>query len=304
MAHAIAALRSFNRFYTGHVGALDASFLSSELTLPEARVLYEVASRSPAIASEIGSELAMDPGYLSRVLRRFAARGYIERGRGDDARRRPIALTAAGRAVFDTLDARQYARVAAIVAPLAPVDAAALVGALDTVRTMLGAPGGEIRIRDFLPGDMGGVVSRQADYYAREHDWSGGMEQLLLEVCAGFLRDHVPGRSNCWIAERGGAMVGSVFVVDAGDGVAQLRLLHVEPAARGLGLGGALVGRCVDLARAAGYREIMLWTHSVLVPARRLYEAAGFRIASTEMHDEFGVPVEGETWRLSLADDR
>ncbi len=301
MDQAIAALRSFNRFYTRHVGALDASFLSSDLSLSEARVLYEVASRSPAVASDIGSELTMDAGYLSRVLRRFTACGWIARGRGDDARRRPIALTDAGRAAFDALDARQYARVAAALTPLAPVDAAALVGALDTVRTMLGAPRGVATIRDFRDGDMGGVVARQAEYYAREHDWSGGMELLMLEVCARFLRDHVPGRSNCWIAERGGTMVGSVFVVDAGDGVAQLRLLHVEPAARGLGLGRALVGHCVDLARAAGYREIMLWTHSVLVPARRLYEAAGFRIASTEMHDEFGVPVEGETWRLSFS---
>ena len=155
-------------------------------------------------------------------------------------------------------------------------------------------------IRDFRAGDMGGVVSRQAEYYGRMHAWSGGMEQLLLKICFDFLRDHVPGRSNCWIAERGGAIVGSVLVVDAGGGTAQLRLLHVEAAARGLGLGSALIERCVDLARAAGYREIMLWTHSVLAPARRLYEAAGSRLASTEMHDEFGVPVEGETWRQPL----
>ena len=301
MDQAIDALRRFNRFYTRHVGALDASFLSSDLSLPEARVLYEIATRSPAIASAIGVELAMDAGYLSRVLRRFATRGWVERGRGDDARHRPIQLTAAGRATFEALDARQYARVAAALAPLSPIDGDALIGALKTVETMLGGTGGAAAIRDFRHGDIGGIVARQADYYARQHGWAGGMEGLLLEVCADFLRDHVPGRSNCWIAERDGAVAGSVFVVDAGDGIAQLRLLHVEPHARGLGLGGALVARCVDLARAAGYREIMLWTHSVLEPARRLYEAAGFRIASTEVHDEFGVPVEGETWRLPFA---
>lgn len=300
MEQAIAALRAFNRFHTAHVGALNASFLASDMTLPEARLLYEIAMREPVVAGTICSELGIDAGYLSRTLRRFAGRGWIRRNRGSDGRERPVALTPEGRVAFENLDARQYARVADSIAYVTDLEAETLVAALATARSILGDDLGPATIRDFRYGDMGAVVTRQAEYYARYNGWSGSMETLLLDVCAGFLRDHVPGRSNCWIAERGGVMCGSVFVVDAGDNVAQLRLLHVEPLARGLGLGRLLVDRCVALARAAGYREIMLWTHSVLLPARRIYAAAGFEIASTEMHDEFGAPVEGETWRLAL----
>ncbi len=155
-------------------------------------------------------------------------------------------------------------------------------------------------IREFRPDDMPYVVAGQRDYYAAAYGWHGAMGPLLIDVTSDFVRDHVPGRSNCWIGELDGAVVGSVFCVDAGDGVAQLRLLYVDEAARGLGLGAALVGRCVDFARAAGYREIMLWTHSVLLPARRLYAAAGFRITETAVHDTFGKPEPGETWRLAF----
>lgn len=300
MTEAITALRAFNRFFMTHAGALTASFLSTDMTLPEARLLYEIATREPVVAGTIGQELGIDAGYLSRMLRRFATRGWTERGRGSDGRERPVSLTPAGRAAFEGLDARQYARVADALAHLSRPEADALVGALGTARALLGGDLGPVTVRDFRPGDMGGIVMRQGNYYARQYGWVGGLERLQLEVCADFLRDHVPGRTNCWIAERAGIACGEVFLVDAGDGVAQLRLLHVDPIARGAGLGRMLVGRCVDLARAAGYREIMLWTHSVLLPARRIYEAAGFRITETAVHDEFGMPVEGETWRMAL----
>lgn len=296
----VAAYRAFNRFHTRHVGALDANFLGSELTLPEARVLYEIHTRDPAIASDIAAALGMDAGYLSRVLRRFAARGWIARGRASDARRRPITLTDAGHAVQGVLETRQHGRVAASLAHLDKADAASLAAALGAARNLLGEALGAPIIRDVRDGDMGPIISAQARYYAAAHGWSGGMEALMLDVAARFLRTHVPGRTNCWVAERAGALVGSVFLVDAGNDVAQLRLLHVETAARGHGLGTALVARCVDLARSAGYREIMLWTHSVLIPARRIYEAAGFRHVSTEAHHEFGEPVDGETWVLPL----
>ena len=156
-------------------------------------------------------------------------------------------------------------------------------------------------IRDFRPADMAAIVTAQRDYYGAIHEWHGAMEPLLIETTANFVRDHVSGRTNCWIAERNGTMIGTIFCCDAGDGVAQLRLLYVDATARGLGVGAELVRRCVDFARAAGYREIMLWTHSVLLPARRLYAAAGFRITETAVHDTFGKPEPGETWRLALA---
>lgn len=300
MQDAVASLRRFNRFFTRHVGALDAQFLDSELTLPEARVLYEVATRAPVLASDIGAALGIDAGYLSRIVRRFLARGLIARERGTDARERPIVLTAAGRAAFEDLDARQRHLVEASLADASEDALAELMRALDTVRAVLADTLDPVTIRDFRDGDMGRIIAAQSRYYAEVHAWSGGMEALMLDVAATFLRSHVPGRTNCWVAERSGALLGSVFLLDAGSGVAQLRLLHVEAAARGTGLGSTLIARCVDLARSAGYRQVMLWTHSVLLPARRRYEAAGFRLVSTEIHEEFGVPVEGETWVLEL----
>lgn len=155
-------------------------------------------------------------------------------------------------------------------------------------------------IREFRYGDMGAIVTAQTRYYSAEHDWHGNMEQLLLEVTGAFLRDYIPGRGNCWVVERGDTIAGSIFCVDAGDNIAQLRLLYVEPVARGHGLGARLVAECTGFARTAGYRELMLWTHAVLLPARRLYAAAGFEITATAIHDEFGRPEPGETWTLSL----
>ncbi|MFD1610903.1 GNAT family N-acetyltransferase [Sphingomonas tabacisoli] len=302
MEDAIEAIRRFNRFYTRLAGALDARFLDTDLSLVEARVLYEIATREAPVAREIQAELGVDAGYLSRIVGKMQKRGWISRGRGgDDARLRPIALTSEGRAAFAALDDRQRARVEDSIAGLGGPDQSTLVAALDTTRALLsGGQADDYAIRPFRTGDMGMVTARQAILYAEGWGWNAPMEALLGEVTSGFLKNFKPDREQCWIAERAGVMAGSISLVDAGGDVAQLRLLYVEPWARGLGIGEALVRRCVDFASDAGYREIMLWTHSVLTSARRIYDAVGFRITEVSTHTEFGKPEQGEIWRMPL----
>lgn len=298
----IPSLRAFNRFYTTFSGALDQRFLGSALSLVEARLLYEIATREQPVAVELQEVLGLDAGYASRILRKFEASGWIERGRGADARRRPIALTAAGRAAFADLDQRQRAVLEARIETLGEIDQRALVTALDTARGLLSdkAKGG-YSVRTFFTGDMGMITARQAILYHESHGWDAPMEVLLGDVTSRFLRDYRDGRDQCWVAESGGAMAGSVFVVDAGEGVAQLRLLYVEPWARGMGIGSDLVGRCVMFAREAGYATLRLWTHTVLDSARRIYAGAGFEIVKTEIHHEFGRPEQGEIWEMALS---
>ena len=301
MDSTLLSMRAFNRFYTHFSGALDAHFLGSDMSLPEARLLYEIATREQPVAVELQEALGLDAGYASRMLRKFEARGWIERGRGEDARRRPIGLTAAGRAAFADLDTRQRAVIETRIAPLGDIDRRTLVTALDTARSLLAdkAKGG-YTVRTFTTGDMGMITARQAIVYRESNDWGAPMEALIGEVTARFLRDYREGRDQCWVAESGGVMAGSVFVVDAGDGVAQLRLLYVEPWARGMGIGGDLVGRCVTFAREAGYTTLRLWTHTVLESARRIYAGAGLEIVKTEVHHEFGRPEQGEIWEMAL----
>ena len=301
MDEAIAAVRAFNRFYTRFAGALDAHYMDSDLSLAEARLLYEIASREAPLARELQAELGLDAGYVSRILRRFQAKGWIDRGRGEDARRRPISLTAAGRAYFEALNARTRAETAARLEGLSGGEQDTLVAALETVTALLSGAEAPWQIRTFRAGDLALIASRQAVLYA-PYGWKLPMEILLGEVTTAFLRDFRPGREQCWIAERAGMMAGAVMLVDAGDNVGQLRLLHVETWARGLGIGSALVDACVGFAREAGYDRIRLWTHTVLAPARRIYEKAGFRIVSTAVHHEFGRPEQGETWELALRD--
>jgi len=299
MDDAIVAVRAFNRFYTRFAGALDAHYLGSELSLAEARLLYEIASRDSPLASELQADLGLDAGYVSRILRRFQSRGWIVRGRGDDARRRPISLTSEGRAEFAALDVRSRESVASRIAALGPVDRDALVAALGAVTGLLGGGGAPWHIRTFRAGDLALIASRQSILY-ESFGWGLPMEILQGEVTTAFLRDFKPGREQCWVAERAGMMAGAVFLCDAGDNVGQLRLLHVEPWARGLGIGSALVAECVKFARQAGYAKVRLWTHTVLTSARRIYEAQGFRIVETAVHDEFGKPEQGEIWELGL----
>jgi DNA-binding MarR family transcriptional regulator/ribosomal protein S18 acetylase RimI-like enzyme len=301
MDEAVAAVRASTRFYTSFVGALDAHYLDSDLSLAEARLLYEIANREAPLAAELQAELGLDAGYVSRILRRFQAEGWILRGRGADARRRPISLTAEGRRQFDALDARTRAQVGERIEALGESDRATLVEALGAARALLGGGAAPWHIRTFRTGDLATIAARQSILY-EPYGWARPMEILQGEITTAFLRDFKPGREQCWVAERAGAMAGAVLLVDAGGNVGQLRLLHVEPWARGLGIGGALVAECVAFARAAGYDLVRLWTHTVLVSARRIYEAAGFRIVATEVHHSFGKAEQGETWELALGE--
>lgn len=302
MDSTVVALRAFNRFYTRFVDALGPHYMGSELSLPEARILYEVVNREQATARDIQAALGLDAGYVSRMVSGLQRRGLIRRSRGTDARQRPIALTEQGAALYTLIDDRTRAEVAGTVDRLGESDRRALVDALGTVEALLGQGGTAAwRMRTFRPGDMGMVTARQAILYAEHHGWGGPlMEAYIAEVTSRFLREFKPGREQCWIAERAGQMIGSVFLVDAGDGVAQLRLLYVEPSARGLGVGRALVDGCVTFAREAGYQKLMLWTHTVLGSARRIYAAAGLAITAVEMHSTFGEPEQGETWEMVL----
>lgn len=299
MEDAIVAVRTFNRFYTKSLGALGAHYMGGNLSLTEARLLYEIATREAPLASALQAELGLDAGYVSRILRRFEANGWIVRGRGDDARRRPISLTEDGGAAFQALDARTRADVEGRIAALSDGDRETLVVALGAVTGLLSGGSAPWHIRTFRTGDLALIASRQSVLY-EPYGWKRPMEILQGEVTTAFLRDFKPGREQCWVAECAGQMAGAVLLVDAGGDVGQLRLLHVEPWARGRGIGQALVGECVNFARESGYARMRLWTHTILASARRIYEAHGFEIVETAVHDEFGEPVQGETWALQL----
>jgi DNA-binding MarR family transcriptional regulator/N-acetylglutamate synthase-like GNAT family acetyltransferase len=298
---AIASFRAFNRAHTRFAGVLTPRYMDTELSVIEARLLYEIAVRDSVLAAELQALLGLDGGYASRILRRFEERGWIARGRGPDARQRPIALTPAGRTAFDALDAATRDHTERALAPLGETGRAALAASLDTARALITDTAQPWTLRPFRTGDMGMIAARQAILYDEGYGWGRGMEVLIGEIVTAFLRGFKPGREQCWIAERGGRMLGCVFLVDGGGGAARLRLLYVEAGARGLGIGQALVDACIDFARDAGYSKLVLWTHTVLTSARKIYAGAGFRIVSTEVHDEFGKPEQGETWELELA---
>lgn len=302
MEQAIQTIRGFNRFFTRHVGAIDARFLDMDVNLPEARLLFEIAMREPVMASALQDALDLDRGYLSRMVARFEDRGWIRRDRVEgDARARPIRLTSSGRAAFEMLDERQRSAVAADLARLDPVERDDLVQALAKARLLLDPDAGaDFRIRTFRTGDVSHIAARQSILYAASHSWGHGLELVEAETVAAFLRNFKPGREQCWIAEIGGVTAGAVFLTDEGHGTARLRLLHVEPFARRRGIGDALVRQCIGFARENGYAEIMLWTHTVLDAARRIYARHGFERIATEVHHAFGEPVQGETWRLDL----
>lgn len=300
----VAAVRAFNRFYTRAIGVLDRAYLGGPYTLAETRVLYEIALAGRGRPGAIAAALGLDPGYLSRILARLARDGLIVREKSpSDGRSVRLRLTESGATFFHEIDARSAAVIEGLVSGLSDAGQRRLVGALDDARGLLGGaaePGSEVVLRPHRSGDMGWVIERHAALYGREYGWGPGIEEVTARVCADFLEHYDPARERCWIAERDGVRLGSVFLVKETDEVARLRLLLLEPSARGLGLGKRLVGECVAFARAAGYREIVLWTHAVLVAARRIYAAAGFRIVETWTHDEFGKEEVSETWRLGL----
>ena len=303
-AHPIGAVRRFNRFYTRQIGILREGHLDSPFSLTEVRVLYELAHQDNPTAAELARELGLDSGYLSRILRSFEGRALIEKTRSEaDGRQSHLRLTEAGESAFAGLDSRADDEIAALVERVAVDDRRRLTDAMRTIEQLL-TPAPEARrpfmLRTHQPGDIGWVVFRHGILYAREYGWDERFEALVAQIVAEFVQNFDPRRERCWIAEQDGERVGSVFLVKKTDTVAKLRLLLVEPSARGLGIGNRLVDECIRFARQAQYRQITLWTNSILHAARRIYEAAGFKLISEEPHAAFGASLVGQTWELDL----
>ena len=300
----VARVRAFNRFHTRLVGALDRRILDSPYSLTESRVLFEIAHGRDLTAAALAKALRLDPAYLSRVLARLAALGLVDkRPSASDGRASTLRLTRAGRVAFDGLDRAADAEAAATLEPLSRTRRAKVAVAMATIMAELSAePAAEpaIVIRGHAPGDVGWIVHRHGALYAAEYGWDETFEGLVAEIAGRFLKAHDPTRERCWVAERESEILGSVFVVDAGDGVAKLRLLYVEPNARGSGLGRRLVDEALRFAARAGYRKMTLWTNDILVAARRVYEATGFRLVASEPHRSFGKALVGETWEKDL----
>lgn len=300
----IAAVRRFNRFYTRQIGVLAEGYLQSPFSLAEARVLYELAQGEPTTATELGGVLGLDAGYLSRIIGGFAKAGLIAKQPSpSDGRQSLLRLTEAGRAAFTQLDERSRADFAQVLAKLTADERRRLVGALGLVEHLLGdAPArpAAYMLREHRPGDMGWVIGRHGALYAEEYGWDGSFEALVATIAAEFITRFDPRRERCWIAEIDGEPVGSVFLVRKTDTVAKLRMLLVEPRARGMGIGARLVAECVRFARQCGYTTLTLWTNSILGAARHLYVKAGFQLVESEPHHSFGHDLVGETWELAL----
>ncbi|MGX4773398.1 bifunctional helix-turn-helix transcriptional regulator/GNAT family N-acetyltransferase [Bradyrhizobium guangdongense] len=300
----IAAIRAFNRFYTRKLGVLDQHLGKSPFSLSEARVLYELAHRDDVSAKEIGNELGLDPGYLSRIVQSFDEKGLITRKPlPADRRQHQLSLTAKGRQAFAKLNLGSQTEVAAMLAQLPAGEAARLTQAMATIEDVLEQRPSQraaVVLRGHRVGDMGWVISKQALAYAADYGWDISYEALVAEICAQFIKSYDAAREHCWIAEVGGEPVGSIFLVKATDEIAKLRLLQVEKKARGLGVGRALVQQCIEGARQRGYRRMTLWTQSILVAARGIYKAAGFELVATKPHHSFGQDLIGETWERDL----
>jgi DNA-binding MarR family transcriptional regulator/ribosomal protein S18 acetylase RimI-like enzyme len=324
-ASVVSEIRRFNRFYTRAIGVLDETFEHSPYTLTEARVLFELGHRvQPAeltsgergflakaihltggpAASEIATELRLDPAYLARILRKFAADGLTEvRPDPADGRRRILSLTAAGAEALTRLQAETDRDTAELIAPLSEDQQQDLAAAMRRITGLLGGSAAtrhDVILRPHNVGDIGWVIERQSRLYADEFGWNGEYEALVCEIGAAFIRNFKPGKEFCWIAELDGERAGAVFLVRRSDEEAQLRLLHVERSARGHGIGSKLVAECVATARTVAYRRMVLWTNDILVDARRIYERAGFTLESEEKHHSFGKDLTGQYWALEL----
>jgi DNA-binding MarR family transcriptional regulator/GNAT superfamily N-acetyltransferase len=310
----VAEVRAFNRFYTPVIGLLREGLYGSPYSLTEVRVIFELAQREDCETTALRNALGVDAGYLSRILARFESDGVITRERSKtDGRRQVVGLTAAGRRVFAGMEASSNEQVSELLAPIADRDQRRLLAAMTTIRQILNPPARSpapqspeaperpaITLRPPQPGDLGWVIGRNGATYTQEYGWDETYEALVARIVADYAADHDPDREAAWIAEAGGERAGCVFCVRKDDGVAKLRLLLVEPWARGMGIGGRLVTECVDFAKRSGYREMVLWTQSILVDARRIYQQAGFERIDSEPHHSFGHDLVGETWRLSL----
>lgn len=304
LGHRTDAVRQFNRFYTKQIGVLTAGYLRSPFSLTEVRVLYEIAHRDHPTASTLSEELGVDAGYLSRILRIFKKRGLINKEPSvADGRQHFLLLTEHGQKTFAALDGRARDQIGSMLRKLSPEDQVRVVEAMRTIENLLGAPPestATFLLRPHEPGDMGWVVHRHGVLYAQEYGWDEQFEALVAGIVAKFIQHYDPKRERCWIAEKDGEIVGSVFLVKRSATVAQLRLMLVEPKARGLGLGTRFVSECVRFARHSGYQKITLWTNSVLRAARHIYQSGGFKLVHSEPHHSFGHDLVGETWELKL----
>lgn len=299
----ISAIRRFNRFYTRRIGALQGGLSKSPYSLTEVRVMYELAHGNKPTAAELGSGLGLDAGYLSRILQRFRKEGLLaSAGSKDDARRTHLWLTPKGRKTFAPIEQATNVEVGAMLGRLPAAKQGEVVAAMRSVEELLAEkrPEPEFVLRPHRPGDMGWVIGTHGALYAQEFGWNEDFEALVAEIAVQFIRKFNPERERCWIAERDGETVGSVFLVQQSKTVAKLRLLIIDPKARGYGLGKRLVGECISHAKKLSYRKLTLWTQSSLLAARGIYKAAGFKLVTTEPHRSFGVDLVGEFWELKL----
>lgn len=302
----VSAVRRFNRFYTQKIGVLQEGLNRSPFSLTGARVLYEIAHRPDTTASEIGADLALDAGYLSRILTGFAKRRLVRKSAStNDGRKSHLQLTDKGRKAFAKLNAQSHADVAKMIAPIGAHQKKRLLDAMQTIESLLSSATRDTRpatftIRTHRPGDMGWVVERHGVLYSTEYGWNEEFEALVASIVAKFIQNLKPDRERCWIAERDGENAGCVFLVEKSPAVAQLRCLLVEPSARGLGIGKRLVDECLAFARACGYKKMILWTNDVLHAARHIYQANGFTLIDEERHHSFGHDLVGQTWELKL----
>jgi DNA-binding MarR family transcriptional regulator/GNAT superfamily N-acetyltransferase len=299
----VAAVRAFNRLYTNVIGVLRSGYLGTPYSLTEARLIFELGQRTTTEVAGLRRSLDIDAGYLSRILARFEADRLITRRRSDtDARRQVIALTDAGRVLQAELDAQAAGQIGALLAGLGEAGQRRMLASMREISRVLAgtpAPRGYV-LRPPRAGDMGWVVQRQAAGYARDYGWDQTYESLVARIVADYVDQRDPAREAAWIAEVAGEPAGSVFCVRKDDSTAQLRLLYVEPSARGLGIGSRLVEECLGFARSAGYKEIVLWTTSVLADARRIYERAGFQLTGEARHHSFGHDLTGQNWSRPL----
>ncbi|HEY8287804.1 MAG TPA: bifunctional helix-turn-helix transcriptional regulator/GNAT family N-acetyltransferase [Acetobacteraceae bacterium] len=302
----IQAVRRFSRFYTVRIGLLHEGLLGGDLTLGEGRIIYELAQSGSTSASRLAGELGLDAGYLSRIVRSLEARGLIRRiPSTTDGRQSLLSLTEKGTEAFGVIDGRSGQEIGAMLEKLTLAEQVRLVAALKTAESLLsGDASSEPRVPYILrpprPGDMGWIVHRQAVLYAEEYGWDETFEALVAEIVAHFVRTLDARLERCWVAERDDVVVGSVFLVRESDAVGKLRLLYVEPSARGLGIGRRLVDECIRFARQTGYRQVTLWTNDILVAARRIYQEAGFQLVDQERHHSFGHDLVGQNWTLDL----
>jgi DNA-binding MarR family transcriptional regulator/N-acetylglutamate synthase-like GNAT family acetyltransferase len=304
LASRIEAVRRFSRFYTRRIGVLEETLLHSPFTLPEGRLVYEIANRDRPTAQELCRDLTLDPGYVSRMLQGLEKRGCVARRKSaTDKRQTELTLTAKGQRLWGAMNDQSRQDIAVLLGELPVAQQDKVIKALETVEEILGEPPEKrapFVLRPHQPGDMGWIIRRQTQLYAGEFGWDGTFEAMLAEIAGKFVAKFDPKTDNCWIAERNGEIVGSVFLVKSTKTTGQLRMLYVEPSARGLGIGQRLVQECIEDARAKGYKKLMLWTNDILVSARKIYIAADFRLIREERHTSFGKKLVGQFWIRDL----